>query len=151
MEFQRVAASQDQEEVSGAVLMRVADWDQRLMAVIEAHESRAYQAGTSDCFTMAMECIGAVTGVRPYEDVRYKTDAKGLAVMRKRGFSDLSEALAVILPDRERGNVMRGDIAVMDGTAGPTLGVVVNGGIAWKSDRVRMIPMTEARRFFAVG
>jgi hypothetical protein len=146
-----MAASEGgKEEVSGVVLMRVENWDMALMDVIERHQGAPYSAGVSDCFTMAMECIEAVTGVRPYANVKYRTDAKGAAIMRKRGFKGLDEAVAALFPDRPRGFVMRGDIAVMDGTAGPTLGIVISGGVAWKNDRVRVLPLGEAVRFFAV-
>ncbi len=130
--------------------MRIDGWDDALMAVIADHAARPYEAGRSDCFTMAMDGVGAVTGVRPYADVRYTTDAGGVRIMRRRGFADLREALAAVLPERDKAFVIRGDVAVIPGTAGPTLGLVVAGGIAWKNSRLQLLPLSVATSFFAV-
>lgn len=130
--------------------MRRDGWEDRLHAVVERHRGQPYAAGVSDCFTMAMEAVEAVTGRRPYASVRYRSDARGFAIMKKKGFADLREAVAAIFLERPRAMAMRGDIAVLDGTAGPTLGVVLNGGIAWKNRDVAILPLSAAVAVYAV-
>jgi hypothetical protein len=121
------------------------------MAAIEHHRAQPYQAGVSDCFMMAMDAIEAVTGKRFYPDVSYTTDAGAAKQMKKRKFATLGEAISAVLPEREAGHVMRGDIALLQVDTGIALGVVVGGGIAWRSDRVKILPMSEAIGFRAVG
>jgi hypothetical protein len=130
--------------------MRIDGWDDALMKVIADHAARPYQAGVSDCFAMAMDGVGAVTGVRPYADVRYSTDLGAARQMKRRGFADLQEAVAAVLPPRDRAILHRGDVAVIPGTVGPTLGLVVAGGIAWKNSRLQVLPLSFATSFFAV-
>jgi hypothetical protein len=130
--------------------MRIDGWDDALMTVIADHAARPYQAGGSDCFCLAMDGVGAVTGVRPYADVRYSTDLGAARLMKRRGFADLQEAVAAVLPPRNRAQVQRGDVAVLPGSGGPTLGLVVAGGVAWKNDRLRILPLSVATHFFAV-
>lgn len=130
--------------------MRIDQWDDNLMSVIMGHEARPYEAGSSDCWTMAMESIAAVTGVRPYADVKYKTDARGVAIMRKRGFETIGQAIGAVLSPRDKGHVQRGDIALLEVDTGIALCVVVGGGIAWRSDTVKLLPMTSALSFLAV-
>jgi hypothetical protein len=142
--------SGQEKEVVEHFLMRVSAWDQELMAAISDHAARPYQSGSSDCFCMAMDCIEAVSGKRHYGDVTYSTDAGAAKQMRKKGFDKLGDAIAAVLPEREPGHIQRGDIAILPVDTGEALGVVVSGGIAWRSDTLKFLPMSAAIRFHAV-
>ena len=134
-------------------MQRLEGWEDRMLAVVAAHQARPYEAGRSDCFVMAMECVEAVTGERPFADVSYSTDLGAARALRRRGFADLGEAMASLFPAVPRAFAHRGDIALIPVEAGfgVALGVVCAGGIAWRSSELVVLPMTAASGFVAVG
>lgn len=130
--------------------MRVENWEIALSDCIEKHRGQPYQAGASDCFMMAMDCIEATTGTRHYPKVKYTSDFGAAKQLTRHGFAKLGDAVSAILPERERGVVQRGDIAVIPVDTGEALGVVFSGVIFWRSEQVVMIPLSAALRFYAV-
>lgn len=134
--------------------MRTEQWDIALMDVIAQHRARPYQPGSHDCFMLALDVIEALTGNRPYADVSYATDAGAVREMRKRGFASLGDAMVAVLPVREPGHAMRGDIAVIatQSQARDTLGVVIGATVLVRiADRFDQVPLTAARMILATG
>lgn len=133
--------------------MRIDGWDDRLLAVIERHGAAAYVPGVSDCWTMAMDAAEAVTGKRPYADVRYSTDVGALRAMRRRGFSSLSEAVAAVYSARSPGHWQRGDIAVVAAptSTGDTLGLVYGAVVLCRrGHELQHLPLSAAIAVYAV-
>jgi hypothetical protein len=54
------------------------------------------------------------------------------------------------LQDRDKSHVQRGDVALLQVDTGIALGVVAGGGIAWRSDSVKILPLSTALSFLAV-
>jgi hypothetical protein len=134
-------------------LIRLEGWEDRMLAVIARHGAQPYAAGVSDCWTMAMDCVEAITGARPYRGVRYATDAGAAKAMLKRGFQDLGQAIAAEFPAIGRGLARRGDLALIpvERGFGVAAGIVVGGGIAWRSVELRILPVAVATAFHEVG
>lgn len=133
--------------------MRVDGWADALMGVVSEETAAAYAPGRHDCFVMACRTVEALTGQRPYADVRYTTDAGAVKAMRKRGFERLGDAMAALFPERPAGHAQRGDIAVLEtGTlARDTLGIVMDGQVLVRVGHgFQRRPLGDARLILAV-
>ncbi len=110
--------------------MRIDGWEDRLLAVIERHGRESYAPGSFDCFMLAMDAAEALTGARPYAP-RYSTDAGAMRALKRKGFTSLREAIAVVYAQRPAGHWQRGDIAAVAAptATGDTLGLVYGPAI----------------------
>ena len=131
--------------------MRVSGWEDAVLAVIERHSATPYAAGSADCFVMAMDAIEALTGTRPYAQVRYRSDKGALLQLARRGFPRLGDAIGALFPERPRGLAQRGDIAVLNSDKGDTLGIVWGGVVVCRvGHAVSQAPLAGARIIYAI-
>lgn len=131
--------------------MRVRGWEDAVLAVIERHRAQPYAAGKADCFVLCMEAVEAMTGTRPYADVRYQTDRGALRQLTRRGFARLGDAIGALFPERPRGLAQRGDIAVLTSDRGDTLGLVWGGVVICRiGDAIGHASLASARVIYAI-
>lgn len=131
---------------------RIQGWEDRLIAVLQKHMAEPYVAGRSDCFVLACDTVEALTGVRPYPDVRYSTDRGALRQLQRHGFTRLRESFAAILPERQVGLSQRGDLAVLLSDRGDTLAVVYDGqAIVRVGHGIERRALGDAQMILAVG
>lgn len=73
--------------VSAPALQRLAGWELRLDAAIDAYRARPYRLGTSDCLRLACDAIEAVTGQAHWHLFagRYDDKATALRLIRTWG------------------------------------------------------------------
>jgi hypothetical protein len=68
-------------------LERLAGWESRLAAVVDAARPRAYQLGAHDCFRFACQAVEALTGVDLYAPWagQYRTKRQALRLLARYG------------------------------------------------------------------
>ena len=135
--------------------LRRADWPERLAEVVKAARGRPFQWGRHDCATFAFDCVLAMTGVDRLADFRgrYRT-AKGARRALKRiggvaTVEDLATALTIRPADAQ--TAQRGDVVLIDGDLGPTLGVCLGVRSAFVGpDGLAFAPTAVVRRAWRV-
>lgn len=136
--------------------MRVAGWESRLSALIEAARHRPYELGVHDCFRMACAAVEALTGVDrwPEFEGRYHTERGALALLARHGstFEDAGDWFFGV-PRVDWANGRRGDIACLqDSTGRKHLGVICGSTIAaLREDGMTFHPLSTARCVWRVG
>ncbi|KAB2872549.1 MAG: hypothetical protein F9K43_07650 [Bauldia sp.] len=144
------------------VLTRVPGWDRALPLVIERHMALPGEWGVSDCWTLTMDAIEAVTGERVLKHLRrYRTEAGGYRLFAKHGFATVEEALASVLKPVGRLSAQRGDVGVIDRDGLISAGVIDAEGLVVKTlygegktvtgSDVRHFPVTAVKASFKVG
>ena len=108
-------------------MARLPDWDERLFAVVEAHDGIAFAWGRADCCTFAAACVEAVTGTRPYPDEvgRYRGLAGSRRRLRARGFTSIADGVAALFPEIAPVMAGRGDLGIVQRGASETIVVGV--------------------------
>lgn len=144
------------------ILTRVPGWDRSLPLVIERHMALPGEWGVSDCWTMTLDAIEAVTGERVLKHLRrYRTEAGGYRLFAKHGLSSLDQAFATILQPVGRLAAQRGDVGVIERDGRLSAGVFDAEGFAVKTlygegrivthSDVRHFPVTAVKAAFKVG
>jgi len=135
-------------------MIRRPDWRARLAAWLAAEAVRPFEYGKSDCALFAAGAVLAMTGIDLADGWRgrYTTLRGGLRVLHKAGHRNHVALTAARLPEIEPGRAQVGDIAVVEGNDGPSLGVV-NG--AWVAVRTMSglghVPRDKVVRAFKCG
>lgn len=135
-------------------MIRRPDWRARLAEWLVAEATRPFEYGKSDCALFSAGAVEAMTGIDLAADWRghYTTLRGGLRVLRRAGYHDHIALTAAHLPEVAPGRAQVGDIAVVDGDDGPSLGVV-NG--AWVAVRTMSglghVPRDRVVRAFRCG
>lgn len=143
-------------------LTRVSGWDRALPLVIERHMALPGEWGVSDCWTLTMDAIEAVTGERVLKHLRrYKTEAGGYRLFAKHGFTTVEEALASVLQPVGRLSAQRGDVGVIERDGLISSGVFDAEGFVVKTlygegktvthSDIRHFPITAVKAVFKVG
>lgn len=115
---------------------RAPDWLPRLNAWLAAEHARRFDPVRAHCAHFVLGALEALTGVKPDEilaqlQIELPDTEEGVrALLAERG-GMRGLGLALFGPDlRADGlNARRGDIAILDGDHGETLGVVEGGGV----------------------
>jgi len=135
-------------------MIRLPDWRGRLAAYLAAEAQLPFEYGASDCALFAAGAVEAMTGIDQAAQYRrrYTTLRGGLRVLHAAGFIDHIAMTASLLPDVPPGRAQVGDIAVVQGDDGLSLGII-NG--AWVAVRmpngVGHVPREMVRRAFKCG
>ncbi|TPM58969.1 hypothetical protein FJ959_08835 [Mesorhizobium sp. B2-2-4] len=135
-------------------LTRLPDWDRRLARVVNQHSRTPGEWGVSDCLLTVMDAVIATTGFDPAEDIRgtYKTEIGAARILRKRGFTDVEQALASLFPPVATLRAQRGDVGVVERDGALSCGFVCDRGFAVKGERgLSFVPQTEIKSAFKVG
>lgn len=135
-------------------MIRRDDWRSRLSACIGEALQRPFEWGVHDCALFAADAVLAMTGEDPAEAFRgrYRTQIGAARVLHREGFKGLlglAQSRLNLIPAAMASD---GDlIAIPDGLAGETLGVVAGALIAAPGpDRLEFIPRTSASFAFHV-
>ncbi len=141
----------------GPELRRLPDWPERFARHLAQHRRTPFAWGRHDCALFAARGADAVCGsavalallTELYSARFLRQAAAGLAP-----FETLAGAWADRLGLAETPPVRanRADLALFDGMAGPTLGLIEGARIAAPGpDRLAFFPRSAARRAWAIG
>jgi hypothetical protein len=123
--------------------MRLPDWKSRLTAYLAAKAPLLIEPGVHDCALFPAGAVEAMTGVDLAVEWRgrYTTFEEGFKALVARHFEEIAPAFA-----------WAGDLAVVDGPLGPSLGVVQGEGVyVLTGTRMGLLPLTHALRAFRVA
>ena len=138
----------------GAPVVRLRDWAPRLLAYIQRSRSRSFAYGHLDCALFAAGAVEAMTGVdhaaryRPYTSL-----ADGLKLLRAEGYADHVAPFRELLPAISVARARHGDLAVIDGPIGRSLGVIQGASIYALTETetaLALVPLSEAREVLKV-
>lgn len=132
-------------------MQRFDDWQPRLREYLAARAEEPFEYGGCDCGAFAGGAIEAMTGVNPHAAVagRYRTMMGALRALRRLGHADHVAYAASVLTEIAPTYATFGDIAVVPGTDGLALGVVVGPHIEVRTAQGRgPVPLTAAVRAF---
>ncbi len=127
------------------------DWRARLGAYLATEARTPFEYGKSDCALFAAGAVNAMTGSDPSATYRgrYSTLRGGLRILRKDGFRDHVERAATLLTEVSPRRAQVGDIAVVDTSDGPSLGVVQGEWVAVRTmTGLGFVPIGQAKRVF---
>lgn len=146
-------------------IKRNRDWRPALVAYLNRSARQPFRPGGHDCALFAAGAVEAMTGTdfaRRYRS-KYRSLAKGQAILRKRGYADHVDMVAQLLPEivSKDGNrapmpimAQEGDIAVVPQGDEMALGVV-QGSMVYVLRPghlgLGLVPLTDAVRAFRVG
>ena len=136
-------------------MRRTPDWPERLADAVRAARARPFAWGEHDCALFAFDCVLAMTGEDHLAAFRGRyRSAKGAvrALRRIGGVKTLEELTTRILkrpalPE----TAQRGDLVMIDGELGPTLGICLGARSAFAGpDGLVFAPTATVRRAWSV-
>jgi hypothetical protein len=110
--------------------MRRDDWVEQMWLAIEDHDSTEFVWGVNDCCLFVARVVDAMTDgdFEAQLNASYTDEETALAYIAS--FGSLEAAVSSHLGQPEPGRPLRGDVVLIDGGAGPALGILVGGHIA---------------------
>lgn len=120
--------------------MRVPDWEQKLDSMLRDRASWPFEFGKHDCVMLAADITREITGgLDLAEKVRgtYSDRAGSEQCMKDAAGGDFQAAVAAVMESRAVPEVapalaQRGDLVLVMGQDGPTLGIVgLEGSDSW--------------------
>jgi hypothetical protein len=136
------------------ILVRLPDWDQRLVAFTRSVLRRPFEWGGHDCALFAADAVAAMTGFDLAADYRgqYASEEEAWEFLASLGYFDLEALAAARLPRRSIAEARRGDVALAAGEFGDFLAICDGETMVGPSARgVSHTPMTSAKAAFGVG
>lgn len=134
-------------------MIRLSNWKTRLVQYLAQHIDEQYEIGTFDCALFAAGAIEAMTGTdiaAPFKG-KYRSFARGYALMQAAGHADHVAYFASLLPEVHPSAAAPGDIAVVDVDGDAALGVVQGEMVYALAERgLVLIPLREVSRCFKV-
>lgn len=134
--------------------MKKSGWENRLTAYIRLAADSPFRPGQLDC---ALFFAGAVKEIRGDDYVtewkdKYKSIAKGKAMLQKMGFDDhIAYAESILETWPTPLMAQRGDGAVIEVDGGDALGIVQGEYIyAMGLNGIVIVPLTEAKKAFKI-
>lgn len=108
------------------MIARTTGWKTRLLAYLSEVNNSTFEPGKHDCALFPAGAIAAMTGIDPASNWRdaYDTLAGGMRLMKKEGFDDHIGLVASLFDEIPIAQARVGDLAVVQGDFGPSLGVV---------------------------
>lgn len=136
--------------------MRRAEWLPRLTAYLSSIRSKPFHPVTHNCAVFTLGVIEAVRGIAPDAVLcgigleLPQTEAGVRRLLLEQGdMRGVAERFFGCPPDAAVLNARRGDIALMDGKDGDTLGVVDNGAVVILTAKgLERHPIMRARGFW---
>lgn len=131
-------------------MARLPDWQARLTSALMA---KRHNPG--NCAEFAADMCLAMTGVDHAAEFRgrYSTVAGGIRVMRKAGYNDHVDFVQRHFVEKAVVDVVPGDLVVLDGDDGFTVGVVQGAAGCYVPSvlgPIGIVPITDAIRAFEV-
>jgi hypothetical protein len=134
--------------------MRLPDWKSRLTAYLAAKAPLLIEPGVHDCALFPAGAVEAMTGVDLAAEWRgrYTTFEEGFKALNAAGYLDHIDLVARHFEEIAPAFAWAGDLAVVDGPLGPSLGVVQGEGVyVLTGTRMGLLPLTHATRAFRVA
>ncbi len=134
--------------------MRHPDWKVHLVQYLGDISRAPFEPGVNDCALFAAGAVAAMTGLDLAADWRgkYQTLEEGLALLAAAGFADHTALAAAHFAEIDPVFGAAGDIAVVDGAGGASLGVFQGAGIyVLTPTQLGVLPMSFAIRAFRVA
>lgn len=131
--------------------MRQHDWVERLIDVIAAHESRAFEWGKDDCCLFVARAVDAMTGsdLEARLNSEYDDEYSALRLIATHG--DLAGAVSHFLGQPADTYAGRGDVVLLAGGEGDALGICIGPHIvAMGPDGLRRLPRGEIKAVWRV-
>ena len=135
-------------------MTRILGWEQRLAETVQRHGEAAFAWGVSDCLTLAVDALEAVTGSRePLEQyLRYSTETGAARVIRSSGYTSVEDGFAVHFEDVPPALAQRGDLGVIERDGETAAGVFTGIGFAVRGKTGLLYePITAVKRAFRTG
>ena len=137
---------------------RLPDWEDRLHDYLAGLAGASFAWGTLDCALFAAGAVLAMTGDDPaaaFRD-RYGTARGSVRALRKWGAGTLEATIAATFADRPLAFARRGDLALVDGPLGASVGVVVGADALFVGEEdgaagLVRFPRAAWRRCWGVG
>ena len=106
--------------------MRLADWDKRLAGYIEEVRHISFEWGRHDCFTFAVKCEEAVSGVTRFPELykaEYHSQFGANKAFMKNGYRGMVDCINRRCVEINQNMLRRGDWAAFDTPEGLAIGV----------------------------
>jgi hypothetical protein len=135
-------------------MKRLPDWKPRLIAYLAAKAPLMIEPGVHDCALFPAGAVEAMTGVDLAAEWRgrYTSFEEGFNALKAAGYRDHIDLVARHFEEIAPAFAAAGDLAVVDGPLGPSLGVVQGEGVyVLTTTRMGLLPLTHAFRAFRVG
>jgi hypothetical protein len=134
-------------------MKRLKGWDKALREALMRHRDTPFAWGSSDCFLVAMDCVLAMTGEDPANDVRDYTNAtEAVTRLQNRGFANVGEAIASLFPEMPPAMARRGDVGIVEIDGRMSGCVFIGAQIVGKAVHgLAYLPRSQAKRAFKVG
>lgn len=113
--------------------MRLADWDKRLAAYIEEVRHTPFKWGKHDCFTFAVKCEEAISGVTRFPELyksEYHSQFGATKAFMKNGYRGMIDCINRRCVQINPNMLQRGDWAAFDAPDNIAIGVCVGNKIA---------------------
>ncbi len=134
------------------MLTRYLDWPERLAKLISHADKQKFCLGVHDCCFFAADCIFAMTGVDLAQELRgmpVKPILKGYGGVAFLAAIKATDYKMKIIPARA---ARRGDICLLNGGRGDTLGVCLGARVACPGEEgLVFYPLSAARNAWMVG
>jgi hypothetical protein len=134
--------------------MKSPGWENRLIAYLAAVRAQPYQSAQLDSGMFPAGAVAAMTGVDHVKAYRgkYKTAARGKAMLRNKGFADYVEFVASKFEEHKSPLMaQRGDLVAIEQDGVAVLGIVQGEHIYVMTPAgLGMVPLTRAKRAFKI-
>lgn len=133
--------------------MRLPDWPDRLLTVIEWHRNHAFAWGDFDCGTLFSDAVTAVTGADPLEGYLWRNEREALKFLALRQVDSMLEFVACRFDEIVPCDARRGDIGWTVRLDPIVCPAIITGAEAVSRDASGWIsvPRTHIVRAFKVG
>lgn len=132
--------------------MRRDDWRPRLISYLARTMASPFQYGRNDCALFVAGGVEAMTGVDHARGWRgYRSLAGGMAKLQEKGFADHVALVASIFEECPVAFAREGDIAVLNESDGPALGIVQGEAVyVLRHEGIALASLITADRAFHV-
>lgn len=139
---------------TGSGQVRLPDWEERLHTYLARVAGQPFAWGRHDCALHAANAVLAQTGEDPAAAYRgrYQTARGSVRALRKWGADTLEATIAAGFGEVAPAFARRGDLALIDGPLGVSVGVVVGRDALFVGEAgLERFDRSQWRRCWAVG
>lgn len=110
-------------------MIRLHDWPERVVAVLDRAAGETFEWGRADCFTLAMDIVEAITGDDPYRHERgaYSSPVGARLRLIANGFEDMAGLFGSLAHELPTAFAARGDLGLTPAPGGEMAAIVCDG------------------------
>ena len=133
--------------------MRVKGWERALLDVVARHRAQPFAWGVSDCFTLPLDAIIAITGADPWPGLHdYDSRLAAARCLKLEGYTTLADAFEDQFPEIEVPFAQRGDVGVIEDDGALCGALFLAQGVAGKTESgLHIFTRDRVVRAFKVG